>query len=215
MAAQFRWRSLKELVVATYSRWNEHDAPRLGASLAYYTLLSLAPLMILVVAICGIVFGKSSAEQRVLAQTGQVVGQGGSNAVRMLLTSARQPGTGIFASAADIVTLLFGASGVFMELRKTLNTIWQVPPKPAGGWRDMIGQRLVSFAMVLGLGFLLLTSLLLSTAFAVIQKFATGLVPLPAAVIGEVSDVLVLLVALTVLFALVYKFVPEIPIDWR
>src|SRR6202012_1072377 len=99
----------------------------------------------------------------------------------------------------------------FMELRKTLNMIWEVPPKKSSGWRDMIGQRLVSFAMGIGLGFLLLPSLLLSAAFAVIERFATGMVPLPTALIGETLNLLVSLIALTLLFALIYKFVPEIP----
>lgn len=209
MAQRVNWRTLKELMAATYARWSGHDAPRLGASLAYYTLLSIAPLMILLVAICGIVFGRSTAQRDVLAQTGHLVGGSGAVALEMLLSNARQPRTGVLASIIALMTLLFGASGVFMELRKTLNMIWEVPAKNSSGWRDMVGQRLVSFAMVIGLGFLLLTSLLLSAAFAVIERFATGVMPLPAAVIGETLNLFVSLIALTVLFALIYKFVPH------
>jgi membrane protein len=205
----------KGLLATTYRRWNSHNAPRLGAALAYYSLLSLAPLVILIVAICGLVFDKNMAERSVLGQTGQLIGQAGAATLRTLIASAHRPAAGVFATIIALLTLLFGASGVFLELRESLNSIWDAPPRTSIGWRDMIWQRLISFGMVIALGFLLLLSLLLSAVFAVVEKFATGVVPLPAAIIGEVLNLIISIVALAVLFGLIFKFVPNVPIDWR
>ena len=206
------WRAFKYLVSATYSRWNGYNAPRLGAALAYYTLLSIAPLLILVVTICGLVF-KNSAEAGVLQQTTDVMGPAAARMLGGILDNAHHVGSGIFATLIALVTLFFGASGVFMELRASLNTIWEVPPRLASGWRGAISQRLVSFGMVLALGLLLLASLLLSTVLAVVQKFASGY--LPAAIVGETLNFLVSTAALAILFSFVFKFVPERRLSWR
>lgn len=206
------WTDLKELVTETYRCWSDHNAPRLGASLAYYSLLSIAPLMILVVAICGLVF-RQSAEQAVLAQTQEYIGSGGASALKMLLDNAHRPRAGIVASIIAVVTLLFGASGVFTELQSSLNAIWDAKPKVSGGVWSLIRQRIGSFLMVLALGALLLLSLLLSATLAIVEKFATNYVPLPP-VAGELINLLVSLAVLIVFFALVFKFVPEVPIRW-
>jgi membrane protein len=204
-----------EFLASTYSRWSLHQAPRLGAALAYYSLLSMAPLTILIVAICGFVFGAAGAERDLLHQTSILVGPGGAATLKVLIDNAKQPGAGIFATAIALVTLLFGASGVFVELRAALNTIWEVPEQTSLGFRGLIWRRLTAFGMVLGLGFLLLLSLAASAAFAVIEKFATNLIPLPTAIIGEVLNLAVSLLAMSVLFALVFKFVPETRVAWE
>jgi membrane protein len=208
-------RLARELISASYSLWNQHNAPRLGAALAYYALLSMAPLSILVVAICGFVFGKSEAEQDVLRQTASLIGPGGAATLRTLIENARQPGTGIFATVVALATLLFGASGVFIELRNELNTVWGVPEGYSGGFRGMVWQRIVAFGMIIGLGVLLVLSLIVSAALAFIEKFTTGVVPIPAAITGEILNLFFSLLAISILFALVFKFVPQTPIPWR
>lgn len=205
----------RDLLAAAFRRWNRLNAPRLGASLAYYALLSMAPLSILVVAICGVVFGKAQAEQYVLSQARSLAGSSGAATVQTLIENARHTGAGIFATVIAFVTLFFGASGVFVELRDTLNTIWQVPEQVSSGFRGMLWQRLAAFAMVLSLGLLLLISLSLSALFAFLEHFARSVLPLPTAVTGEVLNLLVSLLAMSVLFGLVFKFVPETPIAWR
>jgi membrane protein len=205
---------IRELLASTYSRWSLHHAPRLGAALAYYSLLSMAPLSILVVAICGFVFGTATAERDLLRQTSVLVGPGGATTLKNLIDNAKQPGAGIFATGVALVTLLFGASGMFVELRESLNAIWEVPEQRSAGFRGLVWQRLAAFGMVLGAGLLLVLSLAASAAFAVIEKFATGLVPLPAVITGEVLNLLISLLAMSVLFALVFKFVPETPVAW-
>ena len=205
---------VRELAASTYSRWSLHHAPRLGAALAYYSLLSMAPLSILIVVICGFVFGRADAERDLVRQTAALVGPGGAATLKTLIDNAKRPEAGIFAATVALVTLLFGASGVFVELRDSLNTIWEVPEQSSHGFRGLIWQRLAAFGMVLALGLLLMLSLGLSATLAFIEKFATGLVPLPAAITGEVLNLLVSLLALSVLFALVFKFVPETPVAW-
>ena len=211
-------RPLARLLAATYSRWSAHNAPRLAAALAYYALLSIAPLMILVVAICGIVF-RSSAEAGVLRQTEGVMGPAAARVLRSILDNAHHTGTGILATLIALLTLLFGASGVFLELRASLNKIWEVPSRTLSGlkasWRGAISQRILSFVMVLCLGLLLLASLLLSAAFALFERFARAYLPLSAAIAGEIVNFLVSAAALTLLFALIFKFIPEVRTAWH
>lgn len=206
---------LFELLKKTASQWSDHNAPRLGAALAYYALLSIAPLLILIVAICGLVFDKSTTEHQLLNQVQSVVGPSAAKVLQSVLDNAHQKSSGIIASIIALVTLLFGASGVFIELRDSLNTIWDAPPRPSSAWRGLIRQRIASFGMVLALGFLLLVSLALSATLAVVTKFFEGYLPLSAAIWGEVANFIVPLVAISILFALIFKFVPEVPIHWR
>ena len=208
-------REVFNMVKATGLAWADHKAPRLGAALAYYSLLSIAPLLILMVAICGLVFEKKAAEAQLLGQVQEMAGPSGANALRTILSNTHHASTGIFASAVALATLLFGASGVFVELRDSLNTIWDAPPSVSATWRVVIWQRIVSFGMVLSLGFLLLASLVLSAVFAVVSRYFEGKLPVHTAIWGEVVNFILPLIAISVLFALIFKFVPEVPIAWR
>ena len=203
-----------QLLGSAASKWNAHNAPRLAASLAYYSLLSMAPLLILVIGICSLVLTKATAEQDLVAQVQRLTGPIGARTVVMLIENSHRMGSGIFAAIAAIVTLLFGASGVFVELRDSLNTIWEAKPKSSGTWRDMVWQRLVSFGLVLALGFLLLVSLVLSTTLAVVGNFFQSMLPLHLTLITELANFLVSLAAIAGLFAFIFKFVPDVPISW-
>ncbi len=203
------------LLGETFSQWSDRNAPRLGAALAYYTLLSIAPLLILLVAILGLVFDKNTAEHQLLGQVQDMVGASAAKSLRSVLDNAHQTSSGIIASIIALVTLLFGASGVFVELRDSLNTIWNAPPRPSSNWLSMLWQRIVSFGMVLALGFLLLASLVLSAGLAIVTKFFESYLPLRVAVVSEFANFVLPLLALSVLFALVFKFVPDVPVDWR
>lgn len=209
------FKNFVELVKSAAAKWSDHNAPRLGAALAYYTLLSMAPLLILVVGICGLFLSKSEAERELLVQVRDLIGYSGAKTVQQLIDNAHQTGTGIFATAVALVTLLFGASGVFVELRDSLNTIWDAPQRSSSTWRDVIWQRLISFGMVLALGFLLLVSLLITTAITVVEKFFGNWAPLHFALIGELVNVVTSMLAVALLFALIFKFVPDVPIRWR
>lgn len=202
-----------QLLKKTAASWNDHNAPRLGASLAYYSLLSIAPLLILTVRICEVVF-KKAAEQDLLQQIGAIAGYSSAVAIEKLLDSAHHA-NGVLATIVALVTLLFGASGVFMDLRDSLNTIWHAPSRPSSTWRGVVWRRLVSFGMVIALGFLLLGSLILSAAITMVEKFFGKFMPLHLVIFSELANFLISLVALSVLFALIFKFVPDVPIDWR
>jgi membrane protein len=202
-----------ELLKSTANCWSDNSAPRLGAALAYYTLLSIAPLAILIVFICNLVIHQ--AQPRVLAQVRMLAGVTAEQTVHSLIQNANQPKRGVFASVVALITLLLGASGIFAELRDSLNTIWSAPKQTRSSWRSLVWQRVISIGMVLALGFLLLVSLILSAAISIVQNFFTGLLPVHLAVVGQTVNFLVPLVATTVLFALIFKFVPDVPIDWR
>lgn len=150
-----------------------------------------------------------------MADVRELAGPAGERTVRMLIDSAARPKSGIIATAFGLATLLFGASGVFLELRESLNTIWSAPKQLASGWQGMVRQRLASFGMVLGLGVLILLSFLFSTALTISGRFFVDFFPIHVALAGEVLNLLLSLMAITVLFALIFKYVPDVPIDWR
>ncbi len=205
-----------QLFKSAGSKWTFYNAPRLGAALAYYTLLSLAPLLILLVTLCALVFNQATAEGDLLVDIRGLVGSAEAETIKTFLDSARHTATGVIATTIALLTLLFGASGVFVELRDSLNLIWDVPgPKTPSVWRGLIIQRLISFLMILGLGILLLASLILSAAAGMIKKSFAGVALMRAVFLGRIGAHLISLLALVVLFALIFKFVPAVRIRWH
>jgi membrane protein len=164
--------------------------------------------------IAALVFGHSDAQQRILNQVQGVAGTDASDAIRAVIEHAQKPASGIFASVLGIATLLFGASGVFGELREALNRMWDVKPKSDGGIGEIIRERFFSFGMVLAIGFLLLVSLVVSAGLAATGKFFSGILPLPESVLGAINFFLSV-AGISILFALIFKYVPETGIDWK
>ena len=199
----------------TFERWNEHDAPRLGAALSFYTILSLSPLLVLVVAAAGLIFSRTSAQTHIISEVQGMVGSQGAQAVAAMLANTQKPRAGLFGTIIGLVSLLFGASGVFTELRSALNKIWQVPAEAmASGLMGMLRERFFSFGMVLSIGFLLMVSLVLSTTIAAMGKFFGSFLPLPAPVLATLNF-LVSFLGISVLFALIFKFVPAVKVKWN
>ncbi len=158
-----RLRGVLRLLKETATEWQEDKVPVLAAALSYYTVFSLAPLLLIAIAIAGAVFGEEAARGEVVKQIQGLVGQEGAEAIQSMIQNAQKPESGgAIATVIGIVTLLFGASGVFGQLQDALNTIWEVKPKPDGGWKSFLQSRFLSFGMVLVVGFLLLVSLMLS-----------------------------------------------------
>jgi membrane protein len=201
------------LLKTTYDEWDRHQAPKLGAALAYYTVLALAPLLIVVIAVVGMVLGKEAARGEIVGQIGGMVGTDGAKAIETVITNANKPATGIVATVLGLITLFVGASGVFSELRDSLNRIWETTPKTAAGIWGQIRERFLSFGMVLAIGFLLLVSLAISAGLTAAGKFAGGLLPVPAFVMQGVN-LIVSVGFITVLFALIFRFLPDEKIDW-
>jgi len=198
----------------SYSNWNDINAPRLGAALAYYTILSLAPLLVLVVSIGGLVFGRKAAEGQLVWQFQDTIGTQGAQAVQAVLQSAHKPAAGVFATVVGTLVLLFSASSVCAELRDSLNDVWGVRLQSASGLGGMVRYRFFAFAMVLGIGILLLVSLVVSALLAAAGKFITVMLPAPPEFL-QLLDVVLSLMVITILFALIYKVVPDVRIAWR
>ena len=201
------------LLSTTFTGWSEDKAPRLGAALAYYTVFSLTPLLMIAIAVAGFFFGAEAARGQIVSQIQALVGeQGGAAIETMVQNAAAQKSSGIAATIIGLATLLFGASGVFGELQDSLNTIWGVKPRPGRGIFGMIRDRFASFTMVIGIAFLLLVSLVLTAA---ISAFATMLGNAVPEGWLHLLNAVVSFAIVTVLFAAMYKYVPDVAIEWR
>ena len=202
-----------KLLSATYMKWSEDHAQGLGAALAFYTVFSLAPLLLIVIAIAGLVFGQEAAEGQIIGQIQGLVGEESAKAIQGILENVRKPATGLIATALAIITLLFGATGVFAQLQEALNTIWGVENKSGLGILQILRNRFLSFMTVLGSGFLLLASLVLSAGLAAIGQRLEYLLPGPEPFIQAINF-LVSFGVITVLFAMIYKMLPDVSIQW-
>ncbi|HVT39297.1 MAG TPA: YihY/virulence factor BrkB family protein [Gemmatimonadaceae bacterium] len=198
----------------TFSKWNADDAPRLGAAIAYYSILSMAPLVVLVLAIVALIFGRAAAKNQLLAQVGAMMGAQGAETVKALIEHAQEPASGALASVLGILTLLLGASAVFGELRSALNKIWDVTPAADDGLWATVKQRFFSFGMVLAVGFLLLVSLLLSSVLTALSNFFGGFLSIPRFLLS-IFDLVISLAGIAVSFALIFRYVPNRRIPWK
>lgn len=210
--------NLPNLLKLSYQGWKEDKASRLSAALAYYTIFSLAPLLIIVIAITGLFWQQQAVHQQVMNQIQGLVGADGAKFVSDLLTSASNPSRGITATILGIITLVFGALGVFNELHNALNTIWEVKEEETKGLlqsiKKIIFDRFLSFTMILGIGFLLLVSLVISAALSAVQTSIGNAIPLSEIVL-QLANLVISIAVITVLFALIYKFLPDAEIAWR
>jgi membrane protein len=201
------------LVKETFVQWQADQASRLAASLALYTLLSIAPLVVVAIAVAGVVFGDEAARGQLSHQVAGLVGLQAGQAIEALVANARAPGAGAAGSAIGVLVLLFGASGVFGELQTALNQIWNVKQRPGRGWRGILRDRFFSFTMVMGVAFLLLVSLVVSTVLATVTAHFEHMLPWP--VLSQLLNALVGLGVSTLLFALTFKVVPDAKISWH
>ena len=203
------------LAKETVTRWTEDKASALAAALAYYSLFSLAPLVLIAVAVAGLVFGQQAAEGQLYTQLAGLIGDGGAKAVQSIVANLhQQQGGGVVATIVGVATLLFGATGVFVQLQDSMNTIWKARPPTTNGIVEFMRVRLLSFSMVLGIGFLLLVSLILSAMLAAVGDYLGLFLPGGAAV-GQALNATVSLVVVTALFAMIYKLLPDTPVAWR
>ena len=212
-----QWRSMRTwwtLLKEAFEKWSADKAPRLGAALSYYTVFSLVPLLVLTISIAGLVFGTEAAQQAIMTQIESLVGPQSAAAIKQMLEIAQRPSSGALASAIAVVTLLLGASGVFAQLQDALNTVWGVEPKAGRGLWGTIKDRLFSLMAVLGTGFLLLVSLVLSAALAAFGKMFQGRLPGHEGLL-HLADLAISFGVITLLFAMMFKLLPDAKIAWR
>jgi membrane protein len=212
-----RWRDITAILNSSLAGWNKHNAPRLGASLAFYTLLSIAPLLLVLVSVIGLLVGGQRAQAEIVTQVHSLIGPQGALAVRALMEGSHNKTHGIIATAFGLLSLLFGASGVVIELREALNTIWEAPTPELKGLKKiaaLIRERLFSFALVLGIGFVLVVSLAVSTFFTALASWSASVLPSEETLL-HIVNMLVSFVIITALFSAIYKFLPDVHLQWR
>jgi membrane protein len=211
-----RLKDLWALLKDSWNAWSADKAPRLGAALAYYTTFSLAPLLIIIIAIAALVFGQEAVQGKIVSEIGGLIGTESASAIQTMIEKARTPTPGVFATILSLITLLLGATGVVGELKDTLNTIWHAEPAPEMGLLRTLKTRLASLAFVLGVGFLLLVSLVISAVLSALNGFFSHLFSsLWLLHVFQVVNFVVSLGVITVLFAMLYRFLPDTEIPWH
>ena len=204
------WHELKQ----TATNWLDHEGPRLAAALSLYSLLSLAPLVILTIAIASLAFGQSAAQEALVDEVRDLMGGAGARTVQTVIEHGQEPHAGSIASVVGVIILILGASSVFGELQSALNKIWEVKSPTDVGLLTLIKSRLVSFALVLGFGFLLLVSLVFSAALAAFGRLFSAQLSLPTELLAATNAV-VSFAGIFVLIALILKYVPDVRLRWR
>ena len=215
MLAQMTAKDLWGLVKAAASGWVDDYAQSMGAALAYYTMFSIAPLLLIVISIAGLVFGEQAARGEIFSQLEGMLGAPGALAVQGLLESVRKPTENVMGTVLGVVVLLIGATSVFAELQDALDRIWRAPVRvgQSGFWR-LIRARLLSFGLILGIGFLLMVSLVASAALAALKKWWGPMFGDWAATASTI-EVASSFLAITLAFAMIYKIVPRVRIAWK
>lgn len=196
------------------TEWLAHRASSKGAALAFYTLFSLAPILVLVIAIAGLFYGKEAAQGELFFQLRGLLGSHGAEAIQLILSGASNRQQGRLATLVAGALLLFGATSVFAELKASLDEIWQLPPAPGAGIWDTIRTRLLSFGMVLVLGFLLLVSLVVSAALTLVEKHL-GAYWHDATEVLTLANHAVGFLVIAALFGVIYKMLPRVQLSWR
>jgi membrane protein len=196
------------------TEWFDHRDASRGAALAFYTLFSMAPILVLVIAVAGFFYGAEAAQGQLLGQLRGLMGEKGAEAIQLVLAGARNKESGMRATIIATVLLLFGATSVFAELKDSLDEIWGVPKPTGSTWWDIVRTRLLSFGLILVLGFLLMVSLVVSAALAVLENYVGGLWKEATVVLSWIAW-LISFGVIAVLFGVIYKLLPRIKLSWR
>jgi membrane protein len=204
------WRLLEDSGIA----WKEDNMAQHGAALTFFTVFSLSPLVVLIIALSSFGFGRGTTSGHLLIQVQRLIGTEAAQFVQGVLTTANESGSNIPATIFSVATLLLGTSAVYVQLRDSLNTIWHVKPKPEGTLRGFLRARLVSIIMILGIGILLMASLILTTVLSAMSKYVGGSFAFLAGWV-TVFDFVVSFLGATVLFAFMFKFIPALTLKWK
>lgn len=208
------WQRMRAVVVGSAREWSDQRAASKGAALAFYTLFSMAPVLILVIAIAGAFFGKEAAQGAIFSQLKGLVGPGGAEAIQLLLAGAHNAKNGLIATIVASVVLLIGATTAFAELKDSLDEIWHVPKSRQSGILGMIRTRLLSFGLILALAFLLLVSLVVSAGLAMFERYWAGIWSDTFSILSQASFVFSFLVIAS-MFAAIFKILPQIKLSWH
>jgi membrane protein len=205
---------LKIVLVQSLASWIDHRASSKGAALAFYTLFSMTPILVLAIAVAGYFFGDEAAQGEIVAQVEGLVGPNGALAIQALLAAARNPASGLLATLVASILLLLGATSVFAELKGSLDELWGVAKPTKSAFSLLLRTRLLSFGLVLVLAFLLLVSLVVSAALAMLERYAHLQLGSSAVLLATLSS-LISFGVIACMFAIIYKTLPEAPLSWR
>ncbi|MFL9926322.1 YihY/virulence factor BrkB family protein [Herbaspirillum lusitanum] len=210
-----RVQRMGQLCMAAVNAWLEDFAPSMGAAIAYYTIFSIAPMLVIAIAVAGMIFGQDAAQGEIVNQIGSIVGNEGAAAIQSLLLSVSKPTDGIIATALSVVTLAVGATAVFAELQSALDRIWRMPAiaRKTGIW-NLLRTRLLSFGLILGLGFVLIISLIVSAGLAAIGKWWGGWFE-GWQIVLQLLNFVISFVVFAGLFSVIYKFMPRVTLSWH
>jgi membrane protein len=207
-------RKVVHVMRCSVTEWVSHRAASKGAALAFYSLFSLAPILVLVIAVAGFFYGAEAAQGQLMGQLRGLVGKQGAETIQAILAGARNKDSGLFATIVASVLLVIGATSAFSELKDSLDEIWDVPPPKDASWWDTIRTRLLSFGVILTLGLLLMTSLVVSAALNVAEKYIGGLWHDATVILGWVASIFSFLVIAT-MFGAIYKLLPRTKLSWH
>ncbi|WP_031231661.1 YihY/virulence factor BrkB family protein [Asticcacaulis sp. YBE204] len=203
---------LLQMLMEAFQEWNDDKAPRLGAALAFYSILSIGPLLLIVTGVAGLAFGRDAVNGYLFAELRNLVGDVGAAGIQAILAGAANPQQGIVATVIGIITLVVSATGFFAQLQDAMNAVWNVENDVNADWKWFAKKRLLSFALVVGIGFLLLVSLVISAGLAALSAMIASF--LPGFIMGFVN-VVISFAVVTFLFAMTFKILPDVHIAWR
>jgi len=211
---KFSIKSIPSLITEAYFEMLDDKGFKMAAALSYYSAFSLGPLLIIVIAIAGFIFGEEAAKGQLFFELKNMIGSDGAQMMETIIKGASNTTTSIFATIFSVILLVFGAIGVFVELQESLNMVWGVEPKPGKGLKMFIRNRIISFSMVVATGFLLMVSLVINSAIALLNELMAEVFP-SLVPIAFILNSAASLIVITILFALIYKVLPDVLISWR
>jgi membrane protein len=204
-----------DVLKTTIGKCDDDNIQKMGASLSYFTVFSLAPFLIIVIAVAGFIFGADAAQGRIFSEFDSLVGKESALLIQTAIRQSADKGTGILAAAISGILLVIGSITVFVELQDSLNIIWKVKPKPKGtALRQFLKVRLLSFALIIAIGFLLLISLVVSAVLTAIGLYFNSLVTIPVYLLEILNNLLSILI-ISALFATIFKILPDVELDWK
>lgn len=215
MKINFSFRSGWETLKESADAFSEHKALKLSASLAYYTIFSLAPMLIVIIALSSFFLGKKAIEGQIYGQLNEFIGNEAALQIQQIIKNTSLSGNTTIATIIGVIALIIGATGVFTEIQDSINTVWGIKVKPKRGWLKMLKNRLLSFSMVVSLGFLLMISLLVSALVSAFSKKLAVFFPELTIYVFQVVDFLLTYGIITLLFAIVFKVLPDAKIKWK
>jgi len=210
-----RLREIGKIVIRSFKNFGEDKIPKYSASLAYTTVFSLGPLLIVIIFICSLFFGQEATQGKIYSQMQQFVGHDAALQLQTIIQNASLSGKGTFAAVIGIITLLLGATAVFAEIQDSINTIWGLKAKPKKGLWKMVRNRFLSFSVIVSLGFLLLVSLAISTVIEGLSEKLKASFPDVTVVIFYILDLLISFIVITALFAVIFKVLPDAKTRWQ